>query len=163
MIFNLNGKQDRLMTSSSVIQRYLTAGRGEVTLVSPRSMKAHKYAFSSPRNKEDFPDNTIFVYVFHENHKFYLGMYDRFGFRLTRNSHFGEDTEAVKGARYIVRMAEDQKLVDRKAMLLYHSGKCCKCGRKLDSFDALKEGIGRKCLKKYNDLISVQESPWDGN
>ena len=161
MIFDPTGKENCLMTDSKVIYRYLHGGKGEVTLVSPRSNKAHSYKFLKPANERDFPEDTIFVYVLHEGHKMYLGMLAGSEFRRTAKSSFGEDTEAVKGARYIVKMANRQDVVDARRMELYHSGKCCYCGRPLESAKYLNYGIGKKCMQYYN--IQLMKEPWDGN
>lgn len=161
MQFDPTGKEERLMTDSKIIYRYLHGGKGEVTLVSPRSYKAHTYKFLKPSNERDFPEDTIFVHVLHEGRRMYLGMLSGSDFKRTTKSSFNEDTEAMKGARYIVKMANRQDLVDRKDMLLYHSGKCCYCGRRLDSPKALKAGIGKKCLAYYTEQLS--KIPWDGN
>lgn len=161
MTFNPEGKENCLMTDSKVIYRYLHGGLGEVTLVSPKTNKAHTYNFLKPKNEKEFPEDTIFVYVLHDGHKMYLGMLSGSDFRRTSKSSFDEDTEAMKGARYIVKMANRQDLVDTKQMLLYHAGTCCCCGRKLDSEKALALGIGKKCLQRYN--IKLMKTPWDGN
>lgn len=161
MTFDPTGKERMKMTESETIYRYIHAGKGEVTLVSPQSLKAHSYSFEQPTNPAQFPENTIFVYVLHNGHKMYLGMLDGSGFKMTRGSSFGEDTESVKGARYIVKMANRQDVVDKDLMHLYHSGKCCMCGRTLESDKAMKRGIGRCCLKKFN--IALGATPWDGN
>jgi hypothetical protein len=161
MIFDPTGKDDCLMLDSRVINRYIHAGNGEVTLVSPQSNKAHSYAFSKPSDERQFPENTIFVYALHEGHKLYLGMLDGNGFRLTARSRFDEDTEIVKGARYIVAMSIRQDLVDKKKMHLYHSGRCCLCGRKLNGLTGLHKGMGKMFLKKYNNKLN--KVPWNGN
>lgn len=161
MIFNREGKDNCLMTDSSIIYRYIHGKNGKVTLVNPNSNKAHSYVFARPADETRFPENTIFVYALHEGHRMYIGLLDGSGLRRTAASMFGEDTEAVKGARYVVNMANRQDLVDRKAMLLYHSGRCCVCGRKLTSAKAMKDGVGKKCLKKLEESLS--KVPWDGN
>lgn len=161
MIFDPTGKDDLLMLDSKTIYRYIHAGHGEVTLVSPTTNKAHSYVFAKPNDERQFPDNTIFVYALHEGHKLYLGMLDGSGFRLTARSRFDAETEVVKGARYIVTMASNQPLVDKRKMNLYQSGKCCLCGRKLTGSSGLKNGIGRLCLKRYN--LKLNKVPWDGN
>ena len=132
-----------------------------MTLVHPPSNKAHSYAFCKPKNERDFPADTIFAYVIHNDHKMYLGMLAGSDFRRTRKSNFDEDTEAMKGVRYIVRMANRQDVVDRQDMHLYHSGRCCMCGRPLTSKKAMEEGIGRKCMERY--FASISTGPWDGN
>lgn len=161
MTFDPTDKENCLMTDSATIYRYIHGRNGHVTLVSPKSNKAHSYYFCPPANERDFPENTIFAYVIHDNHKMYLGMLDGSGFRRTRGSTFSEDTEAMRGVRYIVKMANQQDLVNSKQMLLYHSGKCCMCGRPLETKKALKLGIGKKCLAKYTAMLNWV--PWDGN
>lgn len=161
MIFNPLGKDDCLMLDSKVIYRYLHAGKGVVTLAHPTTWKAHSYAFLYPKNSKEFPEGTIFVYVLHEGHKLYLGMLDGSNFRTTSRSKFTEDTESVRGARYIVSMANKQCLVDRREMNLYHSGKCCKCGRSLTAGSSMTQGIGKKCLRKYIEIANKVQ--WDGN
>ena len=161
MIFNPDGKDNLLMTDSKVIYRYLHGGAGTVTLANPNTWKAHSYAFLKPVNERDFPEDTIFVYVIHDNRRIYLGLLSGSEFRLTAKSTFGEDTEAVKGARYIVKMANRQDLVDKRLMNLYHSGKCCICGRPLSGNKSLDSGIGKKCTCYYN--ARLEKVPWDGN
>lgn len=161
MIFDPEGKDDNLMLNAKTIYRYIHGGDAEVTLVAPQTNKAHTFAFCKPTNERDFPEDTIFVYVLHEGHKLYLGMLAGTEFRLTSKSRYGEDTESVKGARYIVKMSLRQDLVDKEKMHLYHSGRCSACGRPLRSKKALETGMGRKCLQRYN--LSLDAVPWDGN
>ena len=161
MEFDPTGKDDYRMTSAKAIHRYIRGGRGEVVLYSPTTTKAHMYAFISPKNRTEFPEGTIFVYVVHEGHRIYLGMLSDDEFRLTARSQFLDDTETVKGARYIIKMSLSQKMVDSEMMYLYNTGKCCVCGRSLRSASAFSEGIGRRCLQRYN--IRSMKAEWDGN
>ena len=71
-------------------------------------------------------------------------------FRLTRNSRFLEDTDIVKGAKYIMRMSNDDSLCHTTPMKLYHEGMCARCGRRLLDSKSKKIGYGYKCLKKQN-------------
>jgi len=154
--------EDYRMLSSETIATYLHGGRGEVTLASPTGV-AHRYLFSEPRNADEFPVGTIFVYALHEGRRFYLGMLDNNNqFRLTSRSQFKADTETVKGAMYIAKMASDQNLVDQTQMMLYHSGKCCRCGRLLSSGKSISCGLGKSCRKQLNKASSKVQI-WDGN
>lgn len=162
MTFDPTGKDSQLIKDSKIIDRFIHAGKGELTLASPRTWHAHSYRFEFPANRAMFPEGTIFVYVLHNEHKMYIGMLDdELGVRCTNRSVFVETTEAVKGARYIVKMARSQELVDRQDMLIYHSGRCCRCGTKLRSENAMLQGMGRSCLKMYNQQINKEK--WDGN
>lgn len=146
-MIKLNSKYRREMTDSSTIWMYITAGRGIVTLEAP-SGKSHTYAFLKPVNASEFPDDVIFVYAVHEEKQlFYIGMIEGKFFRLTRHSRFLSDTEIVKGANYIMKMASNPKL--HTPMKLYHEGICCRCGRPLTSEKSLQSGIGHTCYREY--------------
>lgn len=162
MQFDSTGREKYILKDSKIIDRYLRAGKGEVILQAP-SGTAHKYLFAYPKQKEDFPEGTIFIYALHNDRKFYLGMLsdDGDGFRRTARSYFNEDTDIVKGAKYITRMSKDQNLVDKTVMRLYQSGRCCRCGRELEDDESIQAGIGKKCLKKLQ--AADFKVSWDGN
>ncbi len=135
----------RELVDSADVYNYIHGGRGAVKLEAP-SGKNHSYVFSKPRNRDDFPDDVIFVYALHnEKQLFYVGMIEQDKFRLTRYSRFLSDTEIVKGAAYINRWANTKGFVT--PMKLYHLGVCCRCGRELSSEKSMKTGIGPRCKK----------------
>ena len=137
------------LKSAEIIYRYIYGGRGILTLEAP-SGTAHSYAFYRPQNNSSFPDDVIFVYAAHNNEKlFYIGMLEQDQFRLTRNSRFLEDTDIVKAAKYIIKMAHRQTLCDSTPMKLYHEGMCARCGRELRDEKSKETGFGPKCRKKY--------------
>ena len=161
MIFDINSDNYTLFADSETIKRYITAGKGVVTLVAP-SGKAHSYSFERPKNEKDFDEDTIFVYTLHEGRKHYTGKftYGKY-FNLTRNSKFDPETEAVKGAMFITRMANDQSLVISTPMKLYHTDKCAYCGTTLRSKKAIELGLGRVCYKRY--LEKLNRVKYNGN
>lgn len=127
------------------IKNYIEGGSGVVTLLSPSGV-SHTYYFKRPKNPSEFPDDVIFVYAVHQEHKlFYIGMLESGIFRLTRHSRFLNDTPIVKGVRYILKMANAD--IDTP-MRIYHEGCCCRCGRKLTSDKSRLTGIGPKCAKQ---------------
>lgn len=129
------------------INKYIHGGKGILYLESP-SGEGHHYIFQKPSDEDAFPDDVIFVYAVHEQKKFYVGMIEDNKFRLTKRSRFLSDTDIVRGAFYIVKMATSEIIAQTSPMNLYHMGLCCRCGRKLKSENALAIGIGSKCLKK---------------
>lgn len=146
-MIKLNEQYRHRMIDRDIIHRYIIGGRGIVTLEAP-SGKSHTYAFKRPINASEFPDDVIFVYAVHDKEKlFYIGMMEGLNFRLTHNSRFLEDTEIVRGAQYIVKMASYEGLAERSKMNLYHEGICCRCGRPLTSEKSIEEGAGPKCLR----------------
>ena len=128
------------------IHRFIHGGKGVCTLEAPFGVH-HTYLFLKPSDRDAFPDDVVFVYAVHESKRFYIGMIEQDKFRLTRNSRFLPDNEITKGAAYIARMATDKNLADKTPMVLYHDGRCARCGRKLTDEDALHVGFGKKCLK----------------
>lgn len=139
------------LTDSDTIRNYIMGGKGIVTLEAP-SGNSHTYAFFRPVNNEAFPDDVRFVYAVHDGKKlFYIGMIEQGKFRLTSNSRFLSDTDIVKGARYIMRMASQPGM--ETPMKLYHEGMCCFCGRKLISEKSLSTGVGPKCRRRLDGNV----------
>lgn len=127
------------------ISRYIYGGKGVVTLLSPTGVQ-HTYAFQKPRDSDEFPDDVRFVYAVHDNCKlFYIGMVENGEFRLTKRSRFLNDTEIVRGARYIWKMAN---MSFETPMKLYHEGMCARCGRQLTSEHSKIHGFGKDCLRR---------------
>lgn len=144
-MIRLNEEYRHQMTDNSIICRYINGGRGVVTLEAP-SGKSHTYMFRKPINSSEFPEDVVFVYAVHDKEKlFYIGMIEDRYFRLTRNSRFLEDTEIVKGAKYIMRMAYIPHHAEQSSMKLYHEGICCRCGRPLTTEKSVDAGVGKKC------------------
>ena len=141
----IHPESSRELKGRETISNYIYGGNAVVKLEAP-SGKSHTYVFSKPRNTGIFPDDVLFVYALHEGvQQFYVGMVENRRFRLTQNSRFLPDTEIVRGAAYIMRMANTPGF--QTPMKLYHMGICSRCGRHLTSEDSLETGIGPKCRK----------------
>lgn len=150
-----NHELDRYRIESAETLRNCMVGRyGIVCLVAPTG-KAHTYKFMKPREEAMFPDDVRFVYALHETAYFYLGMIEKDKFRLTQHSRFEDDTETVKGAKYLMKMANDESFFASSPMKCYHSGKCSVCGRKLVGEKSIKAGIGTKCRIKLRARTNV--------
>lgn len=149
-MFKVYPESERQFKSSELITNYIYGGRGIMKLEAPSGVH-HYYMFQKPADRDAFPDDVIFVYAIHDfAKKFYVGMIEEGKFRLTRNSRFLADTDIVKGAFYIMKMAKNQKLVDQTPMKLSHMGMCARCGRQLTTESSIESGIGPKCRKKIN-------------
>lgn len=144
------------ITDAGMLQEFLCGGQAELTLVGPAGT-AHKYLFARPKNSDDFPPDIRFVYVIHEDKRFYIGMLEQGVFRCTAHSKFDESCECVKGARYIVLLSNNQILLNTTKMKLYQSGKCARCGRELDSDNAIKIGFGKKCWNAHQVRREAEE------
>lgn len=148
-MLNIHHENSHELQGSQIIRDYIFGGRGVVTLLSPTGVH-HSYVFKKPRNEDQFPDDVYFVYALHNGDKlFYVGMIENCQFRLTRSSRFLNDTEIVKGARYIMRMAFTPNL--HTSMKLYHEGICSVCGRPLTNPKSIEVGIGPRCRRRLDD------------
>lgn len=141
-------KSAHQLVGAQTIKNYIYGGRGVVTLKAP-SGKQHSYVFKKPQEHSAFPDDVLFVYALHEGRtQFYVGMVERGSFKLTGASRFLPDTEIVRGAYYIMRMANEPTLITH--MKLYHEGMCCFCGRELTSAKSIEIGVGPKCKRRLS-------------
>jgi len=151
-----NHELDRYqIKSADSLRNCMRGGNGVVCLVAP-TLKAHTYRFKKPRNEDKFPDDVVFVYVLHESAYYYIGMIEGNSFRLTQNSRFIEDTESVRGAKYLMRMINEEGFFEASPMRVYHHGKCAVCGRKMRSAKAIMAGVGPKCLRRLQAKLNVQ-------
>lgn len=130
---------------AEVLKRYIHSKHGVLTLTDPTETVSHSYLFKLP-NTNNFPPDVCFAYCIHEDTLFYLGMVEQGTFRLTERSRFDADTDIVKGAAYIVKMAYKPGLAEKSPMILTHSGHCAKCGRALTSAKAIHNGFGKRCI-----------------
>lgn len=147
-MFTVHHEFSYRLQGSEKIRDYIFGGRGIVTLKSPTGVH-HTYVFQRPRNEDQFPDDVMFVYALHDGNKmFYVGMIENSQFRLTRSSRFLNDTEIVRGARYIMKMAFVKDL--DTPMELYHEGICSVCGRPLTNPKSIQTGIGPRCRRRLN-------------
>ena len=147
-MFTMYHEHSCKLQGAETIRNYIFGGRGVVTLKSPTGVH-HSYIFKKPRNEDQFPDDVYFVYALHNGDKlFYVGMIENCRFRLTRSSRFLNDTDIVKGARYIMKMAFIENL--NTQMELYHEGVCSVCGRPLTNPKSIETGIGPRCRRRLN-------------
>ena len=142
-----NDKRYRFQ-DSDLICAYIHSNYGVLTLTDPSETISHSYLFKRPSRDSHFPEDVCFAYCIHEDKLFYLGMVEQGKFRLTHRSRFDADTDIVRGANYITKMAYNKALAEKSPMILTHSGRCAKCGRPLASEYGIKNGFGRKCRKR---------------
>ena len=137
------------LTSGPQLAKYVSGGRGIVTLESP-SGKHHTYEFRRPNDESAFPNTTFFVYVLVKEHTWmYVGMYNSGTkhFRLTRASTYRHDSEIVKGVKYLTKLARCLGSIDDFRMSAYHEGICSVCGRRLTSPKSIQTGMGPHCRR----------------
>ena len=135
----------------NTLEKYVFGGKGKIDLVAP-SGTSHQYSFEVPKDPK-FPGDVRFVYALHEGKKFYLGMIEHRHLRLTSHSRFDKAHDVVKGAYYIVDKVNNAIILERLPMKFYHDGRCAMCGREFKVSKYKKIGLGKKCLKRYEELV----------
>lgn len=140
----------RLKTKEE-IRDYVEGGKGVFTLYSPTG-NYRTYSFRRPVEDifkdDEFYEGALFVYCRVSSGVWmYVGMYCNNKFRMTQASRFPSNHPITKGARYIVRMMNND-LAASGPMEIYHEGVCCVCGRKLTHPKSIRRGVGPQCKKK---------------
>ena len=162
-------EEEHRITTIADLNRIVYGHQGAIILESP-SGKTHIYQYCLPIKKDGFPEDVRFVYNIHVNNKeyplskdsyesltrFYIGMIERDQFRVTHSSRFEEDTEVVKGARYLEKMRKNQHLFDTTPMKIYTCGICARCGHIVKDKKFSPKGYGKSCyymIKKSKFFI----------
>lgn len=140
---SIHNENSHVLEGKDIILQYIKGGKGVVTLESPTG-KHHTYVFKRPRESGVFSNDCLFIYCLVDKHEEYVGMMNKYGVKLTRQSRFKQTSEQFKGAKYIYRMATSDF---ETPMVLYHEGICSCCGRKLTDPESITRGIGPRCLQ----------------
>jgi len=142
----------QLVTSDQFID-FIFAGNATITLVSGRTGKRYTYKVAKAKDSETMfflsamtgPDNTSdFEYLGFIKRPY--GSSQR-GQSLLLAGKKGKPTDVrFKGFAYVLDAAY---WGDMPAdAIVYHEGKCCRCGRKLTTPESISSGIGPECAKK---------------
>ena len=147
--------EGQLATSDQFLD-FIFAGRATVTLVSGRTGKRYTYKVTKAKDSETMffvstmtgPDNSAdFEYL-----GFIKRPYERSPVRLRGQSLLlagkkGNPTDVrFKGFAYVLDAAYWGDMPGDA--IVYHEGKCCRCGRKLTTPESISSGIGPECAKK---------------
>ena len=128
------------------IKRFLFAGKSIITLKYSDSEVRFTYRITEPH---DANDTRFFVKLLtgndNENSYTYLGtIFDTRNFRLTKGSTIGNTAESFKMFDVFFNELMENNHVCTN-MLIYHSGKCDRCGRTLTVPESIENGLGPEC------------------
>lgn len=139
----INSKMRHELIGNENIYKYITGGRGVVTLSSSSGVH-HTYSFTTPSFAKEGED-TLFVSTLVDNNTWvYVGMYKNKSFRLTQKSAYPITSPIVKGVCFILKLMLKPGFYDER-MHLFHEGICSRCGRPLTNPDSIELGIGPVC------------------
>lgn len=138
------------------IKKFVVAGNATFTLKSEKTGKHFTYKVREPKDRPDTmwgrirnPKNTTrFVSVLCDGDKYvYMGIIndlsDGISFRQTLKSNFNTDSPSVKALNYFLNGLNHNQIAHN--LHVYHSGKCCRCGRELTDPVSISLGIGPIC------------------
>jgi hypothetical protein len=121
------------------IKNCLFAGRATLTLVS--SVTDTRYTYKVVKK-----DNLYFVKLLMNGDQYnYIGYIKHNIFKWSKKSFVSKDSKSFKAFNYLIRNINNDKNLEK--LIIYHSGKCCKCGKELTTPDSIKYGLGPICRK----------------
>lgn len=99
------------------------------------------------------------IYFVITNGEFLGSIFDRNKFVLSPKCKLSIDSPEVKAFAFIFDRLLKKSMPAK--VEIWHSGRCCKCGRKLTDVQSIKLGIGPECLRrseksfpdKYNEAV----------
>lgn len=123
----------------------IVAGNATVTLVSRKSGARFTYRIRAAKTGE-----VHFVSLLtgsdNENDYSYIGILTPNGFRSTAKSRISSETPSVKGFAWAVNTLTKGTMPE--TLEVWHSGKCCRCNRKLTTPESIARGLGPECWSK---------------
>lgn len=142
--------EGHIMTDLEAISRFVLAGRAHMTLQSLKTDKHFTYRIKQAIDKKtNEPADVFFVSLLRtgtaDGGNFdYVGLIDeQRGFRLTKNSKFPENAKPVLAWRYFWSHLRQEKHAPN--LLVFHEGRCGRCGRTLTHPESITIGIGPEC------------------
>ena len=139
----------QLVTSGQFLD-FIFAGRATVTIVSGRTGKRYTYKVAKAKDSDSMFFVSAMIGSDNETDFAYLGFIKR-PYRaapcvLMAGKKGKPDDVRFKGFAYVLeRACRDEMPGDA---IVYHEGKCCRCGRKLTTPESISSGIGPECAKK---------------
>jgi hypothetical protein len=141
------------MTMSAIVsndkaQSFVLAGNATFTLVSKDTERRFTYKMTKSNNKP----NLYFVKLLHgpdnNNDYKYVGCYYSDTNVFYIDKHYRDRAEyawpaSIRAINYFLRHLDN--LSDR--LVVYHEGKCARCGRKLTTPESIITGFGPECRR----------------
>ena len=128
------------------VKHFIFAGNATITLKSGTTGKHYTYKIK----QSDKDENLFFVRSLrgsdNESDYVYIGCY----FSDTRHFHpekkyVGVEDEclprSIRAIKYLFKNIDNIP----EHLLVYHEGRCCRCGRKLTTPESIEKGIGPEC------------------
>lgn len=133
------------------VKAFALGGNATITLQSGETGKHYTYKITKHAEKDDL----FFVRVLHgqdnETDYKYIGCYfaDTAVFNPCKNYKELPQFAWPKSVRTIAYFFDSIDNISDK-LLVYHEGKCAKCGRKLTTPESIERGFGPECYKETN-------------
>ena len=129
---------------------FIQGGKAYVTLLSLTTNVHYTYEIvkAKKHNNPSFGDTYFVSVLFNEKDEYtYVGYIRNNQFMYgSGKSLFAADAPSILAFRYLLSLAVENR--ESAKIKLFHSGKCCRCGRKLTHPESLETGIGPECGKR---------------
>ena len=125
------------------IKMYIYGGKAELTLQSSATQKHFTYLIKKSKNSELF-----FVSVLTgESTYTYLGCLVKDKFNTTKKSKITENAQSYLAFQFFYTNLMNKNTKNLDKLIIFHSGRCSKCGKTLTTPESIKRGVGPYCAK----------------
>ena len=136
----MNTPNEHKLTPDKALE-FIHGGKALFTLRNTES--GNRFSYRVYKSKDG---KVYFVKAQNEKKMSYIGtIFDNYNFVLTKKSELPLDAPQVKGFGWLLNKLINKALPP--AFEVWHSGKCCRCGRKLIVPESIKSGFGPECIK----------------
>lgn len=133
------------------LSQFIFGGKAEFTIENIQSGKGYQYRVNKAENKNSTDKrDRYFVRVKDGSSEVYAGMITVYPngapyYNQGKTGAYDKDSPPIKGLFLAIYKATGGM---KRPMVLYHHGKCSRCGRKLTDPESIERGIGPECIKK---------------
>lgn len=123
------------------------AGKAIITIKSKDTGKHFTYKISTPRGKRDVGPYFVSLMTGPDNNSHYTYFATIFGkekYRFNENkSRISKQSLGIRAFEWFLLHLLEGSINDR--VLLYHEGRCCRCGKRLTEPKSIETGLGPFC------------------
>ena len=129
---------------NAYFEKFMFAGNAHFTLVSTKTNKHYTYHIAKKKG-----ENVWFVKILDHHAHEYVGyirkVNNEYKYAKGNKGKYDMNDNRVISLMWFIRHMNDADINDK--VVMYHAGRCCKCGRVLTDPKSIELGIGPECAK----------------
>lgn len=124
--------------------QYVFAGKAIFTLESKQTGRRYTYKITKSKTGDYYFANLMFGNNNETDYR-YIGLLTEDGLVVTKGSHHPNDSYPVNALNYFMKCTKVDSFPP--SLGIYHSTRCCHCGKLLTTPESIEKGIGPECEK----------------